>query len=420
MCGKIMGIMFLQITGIILIVVLFVLSFFPFRHIINTIKAEKHLLNNEAIQTETQKKEYRRRFYFVLSSVLILGLEIFFIVVYFIFGFSNEWLWKIRDITFWLLSGTVIFIAFAFLIFSVLYAIARVNTNLETHRKFWLLLGVHQFPALFVLFLGFGIIGVAVSFSSGPFLRSGTYVSYYSCGEAAQTLVTKMGIKRNDIHSCTNEKHVVNGKEVNYIELSYGPGQDCPAGCIYETTYAIVSGDDWQPINQIPIIRDGRSQGNDIAQISDRYGCSSTQSINFTNSTLVQIDGKYRWLIRYENEPTKDRHGNTCVISGTELTNIDRYGKSDLDIVVNYSTINTSGCGSYDLDCHTATAAAKGEPSLCHSSLGLRRVECYEGVATRTLNEDICNYINNDPEFPLSAELCREKVKKYSVLEAAR
>jgi len=67
--------------------------------------------------------------------------------------------------------------------------------------------------------------------------ESPSYVDFSSCSEASKFVINKQSFPKDQIHSCTSEKNLINGEEIYYVQISGGAPMDCPAGCIYMEGY---------------------------------------------------------------------------------------------------------------------------------------------------------------------------------------
>ncbi len=113
-----------------------------------------------------------------------------------------------------------------------------------------------------------------------------TYVSPSTCGPSARFVIKKKGL--NSIHRCKEETFEVAGKKVVYVEIEYGAGMDCPAGCIYEAVFSIVTDKKEFEISAKP----DRLVGINL-EISELFRCWLDQD-SAKNITLLYEKGEYK------------------------------------------------------------------------------------------------------------------------------
>lgn len=100
--------------------------------------------------------------------------------------------------------------------------------------------------------------------------------------------------KIDDKPSCKEEEYNVGGKSVYFVDISYGPAQDCPAGCFRLNFTGIVDG--------TQIIEFRKYYNNisyDIKKVSG-YECSVTFSQEYS---LIKEGNEYKWQIFIKDNP---------------------------------------------------------------------------------------------------------------------
>jgi len=207
------------------------------------------------------------------------------------------------------------------------------------------------------------------------------------------------------VNNCTQEKFSVNGKDISYVEITYGEGMDCPAGCIYGHYYALVVDNQENPITQKP---SRYGYGNDEPQIRERLGCDLEWGKDLGSNVQLVYDSVYRWKITYNNQAQTDTYGNQCVLNGYELT-----GPNGSNLFMNTTfPVLVSNCGD-DWECITFIAKAKMDENLCKSINGSKYADsCYSGVAIRKMDKSLCVKISDSSRVIA----CSEYIQKLENL----
>lgn len=70
-----------------------------------------------------------------------------------------------------------------------------------------------------------------------------SYVNYLTCDEYSKLAIEKFDLPKDKIHSCDSNLTEVENEKFYLVEIEYGEGMDCPAGCIFELGMYKVSED---------------------------------------------------------------------------------------------------------------------------------------------------------------------------------
>ena len=251
-----------------------------------------------------------------------------------------------------------------------------------------------------------------------------------------------------EVESCVTERHVVSGKDT--LVASVGYYSNCgDIDCLYTKNFVISNGT-LIPIALRPQNPFSHSK-NGVDPIRDRLGCDNLKfvdgpypGLSYSRVSLVFDGGTYRWMLEYDNVPTVDKWGNSCLISGYQIDNGEDVFDYNLTAVHTriltpaecphtrgiptstyigswdsgyYATHRdadpqTTAYGEYE-NCLSSIAGASRNADICAEIKNLSiRSSCYESVARSTLREELCENMDSDHQYS-SQGYCRESVKNF-------
>ncbi len=232
------------------------------------------------------------------------------------------------------------------------------------------------------------------------------------CSSYAQLLIQEMNLTK--VNTCVDEEYLFNGIKAHKIGISYGPGMDCPSGCIYDYYTAVVTKDkkiyEIEEITPVEI----NSQLSKICVNQNNLDCYYDPIVqydgddrkfsfeeNFKISTMLDEKGIY-WLINFSD--IKGHSGDcrkVCDVNGKMKVRRDdqKYGA----IKVEFSNITTQledfvdcNLDVYKNYCIFGLAAAQNDPNLCE------KIE-EENDESRTSKLNNCYahtaFMNEEPEY---------------------
>jgi hypothetical protein len=105
------------------------------------------------------------------------------------------------------------------------------------------------------------------------------------CPDKARFVIEQKGFA--DIRSCRQQEQAIDGKTAWFVEIYYGPGMDCPAGCIYAKFLGIVDGTEIHELGLAP-----RINFNDFIQ----EVCGS-------ETKIIKYKDTYKWAVFFNGTP---------------------------------------------------------------------------------------------------------------------
>lgn len=230
------------------------------------------------------------------------------------------------------------------------------------------------------------------------------------CSKYAQIAIEKNNLTQ--IHGCTDTQYPFsNGTIAHYVEVSHGEGQDCPAGCIYDSYSAIVT-EDGQVYPSV-LMLPGKVGGY-LSIV-----CVVQNNLECYYDPITQYDGKDSKFVFEENYKTSilldnnsiywvfdsiDKKGysgdcrKTCNINGRIILRENESG----GMQVLYSNITSTvdnfvdcNLNEYKNGCMMQLAIAQNDITICQNITllgGSRSFDpngCYEQVA----------FVNKEPKY---------------------
>lgn len=262
-----------------------------------------------------------------------------------------------------------------------------------------------------ILFILFSIICSIIFFTNDIYAQhidfetervgdTESYISPETCGPSARFVIKKN--KLNLVHRCKEEAFSVNGKKVKYVEIEYGEGMDCPAGCIYKVISSIVKNNREFKVVVKP------TRLNNLG-IGEQFRCWIDSGIIKKRVTLIYQKNEYKWKVSY-NENNTDEFGNQCTVNGYALVG----SKNDhSNISVSFSKV-AKNCRGND-KCISAVAEAKLDTALCSTVKDqVYRNGCYLGIAVKKFDKSLCDKLTyNFQVDDFQKKRCLDNINRF-------
>jgi len=248
---------------------------------------------------------------------------------------------------------------------------------------------------LFVLYRGgtFSIINPVSEIIS-------TGIKTVSCTGSARAAIEAKNLQ--DIHFCNVENFDIEGEEFDYMSISYGPGMDCPAGCIYAHYEGLVDSEGK--------VYDFYALPNPFYALVSKYG-TVCASFDYGKNDLPHYqrriirDGKtFHWQLVFQNLDAKQTRKDSgyyadyqCIINGKLdfLSSSSNYfDDSQLTVRPLYPDCLTLTDNQKRGLCLLEDARIKQDVSLCIKYVSAD--SCYSAVALSALDESLCKNIGDD------------------------
>ncbi len=240
------------------------------------------------------------------------------------------------------------------------------------------------------------------------------YVPFESCGENSKLVINDAQIIKSLIHSCTESPVKVEGKDgASLVFIEYGPGQDCPAGCIYNRHEALVDKDKnifhTSTLKDFPYNKVRHATGT-LCSVGGRYTPGEYSAEKYgDNRSWVFTGSGYELKLKYD-VAQETQFGIKCRVSGnvvlgtnkTEVNlnttiaeplptctdgevkqSIDKYCKGLDKACVERETYDGKD------SCLTELAVARGDPEEC-STISLSKRKCYGDLGLKLLRPELC------------------------------
>lgn len=254
------------------------------------------------------------------------------------------------------------------------------------------------------------------------------------CSRYAQIAIEKNGL--SPVHSCTDTTYPSsNGTDVHYVEISYGQGEDCPSGCVYDTYSAVVTEEgQLYPTNRIeptdverylsiscvdqnnlscyydPIYQyDGRDEkflfeeGYNTSALLDEQGVywqfdfSDVNGFSGDCRKSCRVDGRLQ--LRRDNESMiKVEYNNVTTKIGDFVDCEFNVNKDNCLLYLAMARNNISICQEMSVgwnNCYDRVAIVNQEPKYCEEVVSSQQIneksECFIDLIKRTRNTSICD-----------------------------
>lgn len=227
------------------------------------------------------------------------------------------------------------------------------------------------------------------------------------------------------LQDCEEKKtKTVTGEQVTYLEITYGNGMDCPAGCIYSNAYLIVD----QKFNIFEVakkIEKDKSGKIRVDGIFANNSCPYNTYADLVN--LEKHSNKYYWALTFNDSEAPQEFNNKCVFNGKVYIGFEDkkntyYFKKD---TITYKVLRND-CSDQDERhkrmCASAYAYMTNSSALCakvdsetilSNTYYTDRNQCYYALAIRNFDANLCNQIINENYRDIISD-CIKAVKDSS------
>ncbi len=187
-----------------------------------------------------------------------------------------------------------------------------------------------------------------------------------------------------EVVSCQEETYQIDERKINFVSITYGAPQDCPAGCIYQHFSGVIDG--WK-IFELPELRE------DYLDLAIKQKISSTCRIKQPHQISVyKQNTEYKWKIMFTSFDSK-----TCILKGHLLARQDRnsydFSLASQDRYYDFS--NIKGINLEINNCNDQNIAE----AVCRSSRSIYESDC----STTQNQKNTCLYFQAESERKLDS-----------------